>query len=130
MLRALENGVKGGKWFSLIDKVWRSENLSQAWLSVTLNRGAAGVDGQTVAQFNQQAREELECLGEQGRRGSYQPLPVRRVWIDKLGSKEKRPLGIPAVRDRIVESAVRAPLGSGSGFQELHGSIFILHSVC
>ena len=97
MLRALENGVRGSKWYSLIDKVWRSENLSAAWLGVTLNRGAAGVDGQTVAQFNRQATEELGRLSEEVRQGRYRPQPARRVWIDKPGSVEKRPLGIPTV---------------------------------
>lgn len=107
MLRALENGVRGSKWYSLIDKVWRSENLSAAWLGVTLNRGAAGVDGQTVAQFNRQATEELGRLSEEVRQGRYRPQPVRRFWIDKPGRVEKRPLGIPAVRDRIVQGAIR-----------------------
>ena len=107
MLEALENGVKGSKWFSLIDKVWKEENLSAAWLKTTLNEGSAGVDGQSIGQFNRNLDWELKRLQGQIREGSYQARPVRRQWIDKPGSREKRPLGIPAVRDRIVQGALR-----------------------
>ena len=107
MLWALEKGIKGGKWFSLIDKVWKMDNLWDGWISVMINRGSPGVDGQTVRQFNQHVQEGLERLHEELLDGSYQPQPVRRVWIPKMGSKELRPLGVPAVRDRIVESAIR-----------------------
>ena len=107
MLRALENGIKGGKWFSLMDKVWKMENLWEGWMSVAINRGSPGVDGQTIPQFNAQATAGLESLRKELRDGSYQPQPVRRVWIPKMGSKELRPLGVPAVRDRIVQSAIR-----------------------
>ena len=107
MLQTLETGVKGGKWFSLIDKVWKKTNLEAAWRKSLQNGGSAGVDGQTIRQFSVKRQEELEKLQEQLQSGNYQPLPVRRGWIDKLGSKEKRPLGIPAVRDRIVQGAAR-----------------------
>ena len=107
MLEALENGVRGGKWFSLIDKVWKEDNLSAAWLKTTLNGGSPGVDGQTVRQFTAHLDKELKTLQRQLMEGSYTPQPVRRCWIPKLGSKEKRPLGIPAVRDRIVQGAIR-----------------------
>jgi RNA-directed DNA polymerase len=107
MLQALENGVKGGKWFSLMDKVWREDNLWSAWMKNTLNQGSAGIDGQSIEQFNREARAGVEKLGKELREGSYQPYPVRRCWIPKPGSKEKRPLGIPAVRDRIVQGAIR-----------------------
>ena len=53
MVSALANGVKGGKWFSLIDKVWRPSTLEAAWQRVARNKGAAGVDGQSVARFFQ-----------------------------------------------------------------------------
>lgn len=72
-----------------------------------VNGGSAGVDGQTIKQFTAQLSMELDRLQGQMRDGSYEPYPVRRCWIDKLGSKEKRPLGIPAVRDRIVQGAIR-----------------------
>jgi len=107
MLQALENGVKGGKWFSLMDKVYARDNLWAGWLSVTLNQGSAGADGQTVPQFKVAAAPELERLQTELRTGQYQPQPTRRVWIPKPGSVELRPLGIPAVRDRIVQSALR-----------------------
>jgi RNA-directed DNA polymerase len=74
---------------------------------VWANGGSAGADKQTVAHFARQAESELTRLHEQLRDGTYRPQPVRRAWIPKPGSKEKRPLGIPAVRDRIVQAALR-----------------------
>lgn len=107
MLQTLETGVKGGKWFSLIDKVWKRENLGAAWVRTLVNKGSAGVDGQSIQQFTAQLGKEIGKLHGELMDGSYEPYPVRRCWIDKLGSKEKRPLGIPAVRDRIVQGAIR-----------------------
>ena len=107
MLQTLETGVKGGKWFSLIDKVWKEDNLGAAWGRTAINRGSAGVDGQSIRQFTENLNRELGQLQRELKGGSYDPMPVRRCWIPKLGSKEKRPLGIPAVRDRIVQGAVR-----------------------
>jgi len=107
MLAALDNGVKGGVWFSLIDKVFTPGNLHAAWAKVQANAGAAGVDGQTIEAFGKNTERYLEQLHEQLRRGTYQPQPVRRVWIDKPGSTQKRPLGIPTVRDRVVQTALR-----------------------
>ena len=106
MLAALENGVKGGKWFSLIDKVYRPATLLAAWQKVAANAGAAGVDGQSVEQFAARAETYLEELGESLKTGSYKPLAVRRVEIPK-GSGKLRPLGIPAVKDRIVQTALK-----------------------
>lgn len=107
MLATLERGVKGGKWFSLIDKVWKKENLQSATETVLRNKGGAGVDGQSCEAYRRRAPERLERLQEQIRNGSYTPPPVKRVWIPKLGSKELRPLGIPTVEDRIVQTALR-----------------------
>lgn len=107
MLATLERGIKGGKWFSLIDKVWRIENLQSATEQVLRNQGGAGVDGQTCEQYRKQAPERLVRLQEQIQNGRYTPPPVKRVWIPKLGSKELRPLGIPTVEDRVVQTAVR-----------------------
>jgi RNA-directed DNA polymerase len=107
MLVALESGVKGGKWFRLMDKVYAKGNLQAAFWAVLRNDGKPGVDGQTVAQFDQQQEEQLARLGEELRRGTYRPHPARRCRIPKLGSREKRPLGIPAVRDRVVQGATR-----------------------
>ncbi|MGH7859168.1 MAG: group II intron reverse transcriptase/maturase [Candidatus Binatia bacterium] len=106
MLAALEQGVKGGKWFSLMDKVYALPNLRAAFRKVKANAGAAGVDRQTVKMFEQHLEANLERLAEELEAGSYRPRAVRRQWIDKAGSKEKRPLGIPTVRDRVVQAAM------------------------
>jgi RNA-directed DNA polymerase len=106
MLAALENGVKGGKWFSLIDKVYRTETLKAAWEKVRANAGAAGVDGQSVERFAARAEVYLEELERALRRGEYRPQPTRRVEIPKGGGK-MRPLGIPVVKDRIVQTALK-----------------------
>ena len=107
MLTALEEGVKGGKWFSLMDKVYALANLRAAFAEVKANGGAAGVDHQTVEMFERHRDENLERLSQSLKDGSYRPQAVRRVWIPKPGSVEKRPLGIPAVRDRVVQAALR-----------------------
>jgi RNA-directed DNA polymerase len=106
MLAALENGVKGGKWFSLIDKVYRIETLKAAWQKVKGNAGAAGVDGQSVKKFAARAEVYLEELEQALRTGAYRPQPIRRVEIPKGGGK-MRPLGIPVVKDRIVQTALK-----------------------
>ena len=107
MLEALENGVKGGVWFSLIDKVYRPKTLASAWLRVRRAGGGAGSDQQSLEQFESRLDENLAKLNEELRTGDYRPRPIRRTYIDKPGSKEKRPLGIPAVRDRVVQTAVK-----------------------
>lgn len=108
MLTALENGVKGGKWFSLIDKVYAPAVLLSAFAKVKANSGAPGVDRQTVKMFEKRLGENLKHLAEQLQKGTYRPQAIRRVYIPKPGTKEKRPLGIPTVRDRVVQTAVRA----------------------
>ncbi len=110
MLTALEQGVKGGKWFSLIDKVYRPANLRGAFARVKANRGVAGVDHQTIEMFEQHLEANLQYLATALKDGSYRPLALLRKWIAKLGSSEKRPLGIPTVRDRVVQTAMRAVL--------------------
>jgi RNA-directed DNA polymerase len=107
MLWALENGVQGGVWFSLIDKVSRPATLQEAWRRVAANGGAAGVDHQTVEGFRRREAAEVEQLAEELRTGRYTPRAIRRHYIPKPGSNEKRPLGIPTVRDRVVQAAVR-----------------------
>jgi RNA-directed DNA polymerase len=107
MLQALENGVKGGKWFSLIDKVWNPNNLSAAWMKAWANQGGAGVDGQSLKQFSLHLSQELEGLGRELKEGRYRAQPLRRHWTPKAGSSEMRPLGIPAIRDRVVQGAAR-----------------------
>lgn len=107
MLTALENGVQGGKWYSLIDKVSALDTLRQAFRAVKANDGAAGVDHQTIAMFEQHLETNLEKLSASLKDGRYRPQAIRRVWIPKPGSAEKRPLGIPTVRDRVVQTALR-----------------------
>jgi len=106
MLAALGNGVRGGKWFSLIDKVYRPQTLKAAWHKVKGNAGAAGVDGQSVKQFGWRAESYLAELEQTLKAEEYQPEPIKRVEIPKAGGK-KRPLGIPAVKDRIVQTALK-----------------------
>jgi RNA-directed DNA polymerase len=106
MLTALEKGVKGSKWFSLVDKVYALANLRAGFAKVKANRGAAGVDHQTIEMFERHLEENLERLSRSLREGSYRPQAIRRQWIPKLGRKEKRPLGIPTVRDRVVQAAL------------------------
>jgi RNA-directed DNA polymerase len=106
MLSALGNGVTGGKWYSLIDKVYAPATLALAWMKVQANQGAAGVDGQSVERFAAEAEDYLSELSAALRAGSYRPQPVKRVEIPK-GDGRLRPLGIPTVKDRIVQQAVR-----------------------
>jgi RNA-directed DNA polymerase len=110
MLTALEEGVKGGKWFRLIDKVYALRTLRRAFERVKANHGAAGVDHVTVEEFERHLEANLEKLSQALADQSYRPQAVRRVWIPKPGSPEKRPLGIPTVRDRVVQAALRAVL--------------------
>ncbi len=107
MLAALVTGLKGNRWFRLIDKVYRWETLVAAWEKVQSNAGGSGVDGITVARFAKNCPNGLLDLKEQLERSTLQPKPVKRVWIPKAGSSGQRPLGIPTVRDRIVQTALR-----------------------
>lgn len=107
MLQALNEGVKGGVWFSLMDKVYAPRNLRAAFARVKANRGGTGVDRVTVKVFEKNLDKNLERLYEELRTGTYRPQAIRRVYIPKLGSSEKRPLGIPTVRDRVVQTALR-----------------------
>jgi RNA-directed DNA polymerase len=107
MLATLERGIKGGQWYSLIDKVWKMENLQSAVQNVTRNKRPRTPDGQRCRRYAEQGERRLLRLQEELRSGEYQPRPVRRVWIPKLGSKELRPLGIPTVEDRVVQMALR-----------------------
>jgi len=106
MLTALEQGVKGGKWFSLIDKIHPARTLRAAFSQVAANKGAAGVDHVTVTMFDDRLEENLKRLSEDLQSGLYRPQQICRHYIPKPGSKEKRPLGIPTVRDRLVQTAV------------------------
>jgi RNA-directed DNA polymerase len=109
MLAALDNGVKGDKWFSLMDKVSALRTLRCAWERVRRNRGAAGLDRVSVERFAGHAERYLEELSEQLRTGTYTVQGVRRVYIEKMGGGE-RPLGIPTVKDRVVQTALKLML--------------------
>ena len=103
----LQDKVKGGKWHTLIDKVYGELNLYVSARKVTGKDGAAGVDGQTCDEFDQHLIAETRLLGEQLKGQTYRPAAVRRVQIPKPGRPdETRPLGIPTVRDRVVQRAV------------------------
>ena len=110
MLAALDEGVKGGRWFSLIDKVHTERTLRAAFHQVATNQGAAGVDHVTIAMFTDRLEENLTNLGDELRKGTYRPQAIRRHYIPKPGSQEKRPLGIPTVRDRVVQTTLRMVL--------------------
>jgi hypothetical protein len=101
-----------GKWYSLYDKVYAPSTLRAAWRRVRDNGGAAGIDRMTVARFDENADARLEHLAADLRAKRYRPQPghtaayaLRRVFIPKSGGG-KRPLGIPTVRDRIVQQAL------------------------
>lgn len=110
MLRALETGNKGRKWHTLIDKVFAPKTLALALQAVVRNAGAAGLDGQSTEAVAARAEEELAIIESFLREARYEPEAVKRVWIEKVGSKEKRPLGLPTVRDRIVQKALQIVL--------------------
>lgn len=109
MVAALENGVRGGRWYSLMDKVYAPATLSAAWARVRANGGAAGVDGESIERFAAQSEAYLAELSTALRTGEYRAQAVRRVEIPK-GDGKTRPLGIPAVKDRIVQTATKLVL--------------------
>ena len=106
MLAALETGIEGGKWFRLIDKVWSPKNLESSLEKVVAKGGSAGVDNQSVRDIKVHKDQTIAKLEQELREAQYRPKPVKRVWIPKPGSKEQRPLGVPALRDRIVQGAL------------------------
>jgi RNA-directed DNA polymerase len=106
MLTALDTGVKGGVWFSLMDKVCAGRNLTAGFARVQANGGAAGVDQVSVERFAEHLDASLAKLADELQRGTYQPQAVRRVSIPKPDGTQ-RPLGIPTVRDRVVQAALR-----------------------
>lgn len=107
MLTALEEGVKGGTWYSLMDKVYSRKSMTKAWSRVRENRGSSGVDKQSIEMFERHVGDNLDALSEELRTGRYTPQPIRRRYIPKPGSKERRPLGIPTVKDRVVQTSLR-----------------------
>lgn len=108
MLETLERGIKGGVWYSLIDKVFDTRHLRIGAWQVIRNEGAPGIDHRSCEQLEKELEAEVAIVSRQLREGRYKPQPVKRVWIEKLGSKELRPLGIPTTRDRMVQATIRA----------------------
>ncbi len=102
-----QNSVRAGKWHSLMDKVYRPANLYSAYREVAANKGAAGVDNITIEDFTARLVRNVDKLEQQLRDGSYVPQEIKRVNIPKPGTTETRPLGIPTVRDRVVQNALR-----------------------
>ena len=95
------------KVHSLVDKVYQRTNLKIAWKRVKANRGAGGIDGVTVKEFEKDLEANLERLHQELQEGRYQPQPVRRLEIPKRGDPGKtRPLGIPAIFDRVCQQAL------------------------
>lgn len=96
------------KVHSLIDKVYHPTNIKMAWEKVKSNKGAGGIDKETISSFEENKEIELKKLHKQLKERRYKPLPVRRVYIEKSGKVgEKRALGIPAIRDRVCQQALK-----------------------
>lgn len=138
MLKRLAESQEQTVWYSLWDKVCNPENLDQAILKVILKKGAAGVDGYTTEQLKAEWGRQRDQLRQELIEGTYRPKPARRAWIPKLGSAELRPLGIPVVRDRVVQTAMRAVLepiferefaAQSHGFRPQHSAVDALHQV-
>jgi len=111
MLEALaRGGPEGGRWYSLHDKVFSTNTLRAAYARVARNGGAPGVDGMRIDAFGERLDEEITRLRAAWNDGTYRPQAVRRTWIPKPGTDEQRPLGIPTVRDRVVQTALQLVL--------------------
>lgn len=107
MLATLKRGITGGKWYSLMDKVWKLANMQRAVEKVARGKSGKKADGKKCRRYAEQSAQRLPTLQAKLQSGQYQPKPVQRIWIPKLGSKELRPLGVPEVENRVVEMAIR-----------------------
>ena len=90
MLATLERGIKGGKWFSLIDKVWKMENLESAVKKVAQGKSEKKADGKRCRRYAERSPRRLPILQEKLKSGEYQPEPVQRVWIPKPVAEDWR----------------------------------------
>ncbi|MDI6811694.1 MAG: group II intron reverse transcriptase/maturase [archaeon] len=97
---------KKKKFHSLIDKVWNWRNLNEAWTKVKQNKGAGGIDEVSIEEFERNLEQNLNEIQRQLRQDRYVPKPVKRVYIPKPDGKQ-RPLGIPTIRDRVVQQALK-----------------------
>ena len=109
MLIALGNGVKGGKWFSLIDKTYRPQVLENAWLKIKSNKGAGGVDNISIHKFAANKDRYLEELANDLKSETYKPQAVKRKYILKEKGKF-RPLGLPTIKDKIAQQAIKVAI--------------------
>jgi RNA-directed DNA polymerase len=101
----------GRRFHALYDKVHRRDVLQRAWSQVRRNNGAPGIDQITLAEVEEYGVFRLlDELQAELRAGTFRPIPARRVFIPKPGTEERRPLSIPAVRDRVVQAAVKIVL--------------------
>lgn len=108
MLESLARGNEGNVWYSLIDKIWEPKHLKVGAAEVIRNKGAAGIDHRTWETLERELDTEVKVVAQQLRERRFKPKPVKRKWIDKPGSTELRPLGVPTVRDRMVQGTIRA----------------------
>ena len=90
----------------MIDKVWNWKNLNEAWKKVKKNKGAAGIDKVTIDEFERNLEQNLNEIQRLLRQDKYEPMPVNRIYIPKSDGKQ-RPLGIPIIRDRVVQQALK-----------------------
>jgi RNA-directed DNA polymerase len=106
MLATLETGIEGGKWFRLIDKVCSPKNLAGSLQKVVAKGGSAGIDNQSARAVQAHQEQTIQKLEQELRAGQYRPQAVKRVWIPKPGSQEKRPLGVPALVGWVLYGAL------------------------
>ena len=104
-MKELKNKERKLKWHSIYGQILNEKRLKEAWEKVKANKGAGGIDGETLKSFGKQSGKKLNNLLDKLREKEYKPSPVRRQYIPKKNGKV-RPLGIPTIEDRIVQQAV------------------------
>ena len=100
------------KEYSLYGKLLKYESLETSWRKVRKNKGAGGIDRVTIEMFENQLELQLNTIQRQLYKKNYQPQPVRRVEIPKEDTDKKRKLGIPTIRDRVIQQRLKDVLES------------------